>query len=215
MDQNLTKIVDNSYPMPSDFSEIGRRLSEFISTYNVKDIKNQILLVENYMPYIFPDRKCTYFGYDKDIDGKTGYIIYDIKQLIRGGVGGGDDEEGEDESESDKAKRIGKEKVEVEVEEASGKQKEKIEKLCKKHNVKLLILHGSYAKGKAHEDSDIDLALITKEKKPGEEIIITSIGESTQSRFGIQIQPHYFTQKEFNRSNSMAREVLIDGVKLL
>ncbi|HII16778.1 TPA: nucleotidyltransferase domain-containing protein [Candidatus Woesearchaeota archaeon] len=74
---------------------------------------------------------------------------------------------------------------------------------------------GSYVKRTYRRDSDIDLALITKEKKPGEEIIITSIGESTQSRFGIQIQPHYFTQKEFNRSNSMAREVLIDGVKLL
>ena len=42
--------------------------------------------------------------------------------------------------------------------------KNALEKLCEKHKLKLLILHGSYAKGQATGDSDIDVGILTKKK---------------------------------------------------
>lgn len=41
---------------------------------------------------------------------------------------------------------------------------EKIKGICQKHNIKLLILHGSYAKGKETDKSDIDIGILGKEK---------------------------------------------------
>ncbi|MDI6732288.1 MAG: nucleotidyltransferase domain-containing protein [Candidatus Margulisbacteria bacterium] len=40
---------------------------------------------------------------------------------------------------------------------------EKIRALCQRHNIKLLILHGSYAKGKATSQSDIDIGILCNE----------------------------------------------------
>ncbi len=42
------------------------------------------------------------------------------------------------------------------------KQKQKIEKIGKKYNLKLILLYGSYAKGKNQEKSDLDLAVLGK-----------------------------------------------------
>lgn len=41
---------------------------------------------------------------------------------------------------------------------------EKLEGFCQKHNLKLLVLHGSYAKGKATDKSDIDIGILSQEK---------------------------------------------------
>ena len=40
------------------------------------------------------------------------------------------------------------------------KKKQKIEEIGKKYNLKLILLHGSYASGKARDDSDIDIAVL-------------------------------------------------------
>jgi len=37
--------------------------------------------------------------------------------------------------------------------------KEKLNSVLKKHRLKFIILHGSYAKGTAHKESDVDIAL--------------------------------------------------------
>lgn len=47
--------------------------------------------------------------------------------------------------------------------EALHLDKNKIEQLCAEHNIKLLILHGSYAKGKATDKSDIDVGILFKQ----------------------------------------------------
>jgi len=39
-----------------------------------------------------------------------------------------------------------------------------INALCKKHNFELLVLHGSYAKGTAGKNSDIDIGILEKNK---------------------------------------------------
>lgn len=36
--------------------------------------------------------------------------------------------------------------------------------LCQKHRILLIILHGSYAKGKAKEKSDIDIGILSRER---------------------------------------------------
>lgn len=41
-------------------------------------------------------------------------------------------------------------------------QKKKIKAVGKKHDLKLVILHGSYARNKAHPGSDLDLAVLGK-----------------------------------------------------
>jgi len=41
-------------------------------------------------------------------------------------------------------------------------EKQEIKKIGKKYNLKLIILHGSYATGKAKIDSDLDIAIIGK-----------------------------------------------------
>jgi len=42
--------------------------------------------------------------------------------------------------------------------------REKIKKLCQKHKIKLLILHGSYATGTATSQSDMDIGILSSEK---------------------------------------------------
>ena len=42
--------------------------------------------------------------------------------------------------------------------------REAIGKLCQKHNLRLLILHGSYAKGMATDKSDLDIGILGREK---------------------------------------------------
>jgi predicted nucleotidyltransferase len=42
--------------------------------------------------------------------------------------------------------------------------KKKIEALCRKHRVILMILHGSHATGRANCQSDIDIGILTKAK---------------------------------------------------
>lgn len=40
----------------------------------------------------------------------------------------------------------------------------KIEEICQENGIKLLILHGSYAKGQQKHDSDIDVGILGEEK---------------------------------------------------
>jgi len=42
--------------------------------------------------------------------------------------------------------------------------REKIKKLCQKHKIKLLILHGSYATETATSQSDMDIGILSHEK---------------------------------------------------
>lgn len=43
-------------------------------------------------------------------------------------------------------------------------QKKKIKEVGEKYNLKLLLLHGSYATGRERKDSDIDVAVLGREK---------------------------------------------------
>lgn len=46
----------------------------------------------------------------------------------------------------------------------SKEQKQRIAKIAKKHGLKLVLLFGSFAKGTAHKNSDIDIAVLGEKK---------------------------------------------------
>lgn len=87
-------------------------------------------------------------------------------------------------------------------------------------NIQKIILFGSVAKHTAKVDSDIDLAIITKEKtSPQEQILHTYLIERLEKRFGNEIQIHYFTDEEFEKlrkvGNKLANEIATDGLVLV
>lgn len=85
-------------------------------------------------------------------------------------------------------------------------------------NIQRIVLFGSYAKKTYSRDSDIDIAIITKEKSPDEEIMAAEIISQIKKRFGREIQPHYFTEKEFEerkKKEGLEKEIARDGIILL
>jgi uncharacterized protein len=68
-------------------------------------------------------------------------------------------------------------------------------------------LFGSYAKGNFHPESDIDLALISKEWKPDvieAQYTLMKLARNIDSR----IEPHPFLRVDFNKGNPYASEIL-------
>lgn len=87
-------------------------------------------------------------------------------------------------------------------------------------NIKKIILFGSVAKHIARIDSDIDLAIITKEKTtPQEQLLHTDLIERLKKRFGNEIQIHYFSEDEFGKlqkaRNKLVNEIATDGLVLV
>jgi uncharacterized protein len=85
-------------------------------------------------------------------------------------------------------------------------------------NIQNVILFGSYAKRTYNDNSDIDIAIILKEKDSNDELLITDAIDRINKRFKKEIQPHYYTIKEFDTSSKksgLAREILKDGIKLM
>lgn len=85
-------------------------------------------------------------------------------------------------------------------------------------NLKEVILFGSYAKRTHHRESDIDIAIILKEKNVNDELLITAVIDKLKKRFKKEIQPHYYTEKEFKdlkKKDKLVQEILRDGIKLM
>lgn len=82
-------------------------------------------------------------------------------------------------------------------------------------DLRQIYLFGSYAKRTYHKDSDIDVALILEKKDVNNELLVTQAISKLQARFKKEIQVHYYTEKEFNRKNQLAEEILRDGIKLM
>lgn len=85
-------------------------------------------------------------------------------------------------------------------------------------NIQKIILFGSYAKKTYSQNSDIDTAIIVKKISPGDEILVAEIIDRLKKRFGKEIQPHYFTEDEFEthkKKEGLEKEIARDGVILL
>ncbi|MBN1544003.1 nucleotidyltransferase domain-containing protein [Candidatus Woesearchaeota archaeon] len=85
-------------------------------------------------------------------------------------------------------------------------------------NIEQVILFGSYAKRTFSRDSDIDVAIITTEKSADGELLITDIIDRLHKRFKKEIQPHYYTAKDFKaleKKDRLVKEIVKDGIRLL
>lgn len=85
-------------------------------------------------------------------------------------------------------------------------------------NLGQVILFGSYAKRTFNKDSDIDVAIITQEKSTDDELLIIDIIDRLQKRFRKELQPHYYTAKEFKaleKNDRLVKEIVKDGIRLV
>ena len=89
-----------------------------------------------------------------------------------------------------------------------------VEKVCEKYQVKAIILFGSYAKGTEHEDSDIDIAVITDDIKTDtfdEEVKLMILRKGIDYR----IEPHIITVADYeNDETPFVVEVKNTGIKV-
>lgn len=83
---------------------------------------------------------------------------------------------------------------------------------AKKIAVEDAYLFGSYASGKFHEWSDIDVALIFKKVKNSFllETKLSWIGTKIDNR----IEPHIFELKDFKDGHPLSDEILKHGIKI-
>ena len=76
-----------------------------------------------------------------------------------------------------------------------------------------LYLFGSYAKGTAHEDSDIDIAVVAKDFS-GDSIDDTFSLLKLRRKVDLRIEPHPFLPSEFSEDHPFAREIIRTGSKI-
>lgn len=82
----------------------------------------------------------------------------------------------------------------------------------KKYDIKKAYLFGSYAKGTAHKDSDIDLAFIIPNNM---DTIDTQIQFMFLTRnFSIDIEPHPIKEEDFTIMNPLACEIMKTGYEI-
>lgn len=89
-----------------------------------------------------------------------------------------------------------------------------VKKICENYNVYAIILFGSYAKGTEHEDSDIDIAIITDDIKND---IFDEEVELMKLRKGIdyRLEPHIIRIEDYkNAETPFIKEVIDTGIKV-
>jgi predicted nucleotidyltransferase len=73
-------------------------------------------------------------------------------------------------------------------------------------------IFGSHARGNAHKDSDIDLALVVGNLHNS---VLTRFQMMKLRRdFDLRIEPHPFDESDFNRSNPFADEIISTGIRV-
>lgn len=81
------------------------------------------------------------------------------------------------------------------------------------YKVKKAFLFGSFAKGNAHKDSDVDVALILSGRFNTFDMRIKLM--NIRRDVDIIIEPHPIAEKEFNNANPLACEILKYGIPLI
>lgn len=72
--------------------------------------------------------------------------------------------------------------------------REVINFLSKKINIKIVVLFGSYAKGTPHENSDIDLAVFSKDAKNMSIEEIVKLQAQAKLKYCVDIEIHIFSE---------------------
>ena len=80
-------------------------------------------------------------------------------------------------------------------------------------NIQKAYVFGSYASGKFHDDSDIDLALVLNDV-PNSFTMQVQLMKLSR-KFDTRIEPHPFDEVDFNTSNPFANEILAKGIQVV
>ena len=100
----------------------------------------------------------------------------------------------------------------MDKEEAITIAKRYVQTISKRFIVEKAILFGSFAKGTNHIDSDIDVAIVIKNIS---DIIDTQIElMKLRGNDDLRIEPHPFSEMDFNMSNPVVNEILKDGIEI-
>ena len=105
---------------------------------------------------------------------------------------------------------MAKRKVSLDVDVLSSIEKY-IEEVKKHYRIDSVILFGSYAKGVNTEDSDIDLAIISRDIKNEFEAGVTLL--KLTWAIDTRIEPHAFSKDDFG-SNPFSTEIMKTGLEL-
>lgn len=88
-----------------------------------------------------------------------------------------------------------------------------IEEIKKKYNITAIILFGSYAKGTENENSDIDIAIISRDFNDIYDCMAILMGMTWD--IDARIEPHPITLDEYeNVSTPFVREIINTGIKV-
>jgi len=82
-----------------------------------------------------------------------------------------------------------------------------------KPGIKKIFLFGSYATGNFNEDSDIDLAIIFEKLSDSFDMQVELM--KMRRKFDTRIEPHPFSESDFNTSNPLAKEILENGLEIV
>ena len=89
-----------------------------------------------------------------------------------------------------------------------------VKKVCENYQIKAIILFGSYAKGTEHEDSDIDIAIITDDFSNDifdEELNLKKL----RWEIDLRIEPHLIRIEDYEKiSTPFVKEVIDTGIKV-
>jgi len=81
-----------------------------------------------------------------------------------------------------------------------------------KPGIRKIYIFGSYAKGTFHDDSDIDLAIIFDHLSDSFDMQVELM--KMRRKFDTRIEPHPFSEADFNASNPLAKEVLRNNLQI-
>ncbi len=89
-----------------------------------------------------------------------------------------------------------------------------VQKVCENYQIEAIILFGSYAKGTWHEDSDIDIAIITNDINDNifnEELNLVRLRRKIDTR----IEPHLISIEDYkNIETPLIQEIIDTGIKV-
>lgn len=81
-----------------------------------------------------------------------------------------------------------------------------------KPGVKRIFLFGSYVKGTSHKNSDIDIAVIFDTLSDAFDMQVELM--KIRRKFDTRIEPHPFSESDFNATNPLANEIIETGFEI-
>jgi len=82
-----------------------------------------------------------------------------------------------------------------------------------KYDIRQAYIFGSYAKGRFHDDSDIDVAIVMNDIS--DSFLMQMELMRVSWRFDSRIEPHPFDAMDFNSGNPFAGEILKTGIRVV